>query len=88
MERSQRKPPPAVHQSEQLEEKQRASQDVLLWQLGGGASCVHRVADQIGFHWHYPSTQIITVIIADLEVSARSCSTRLVVTLLRQREKN
>ncbi|KAA8585913.1 hypothetical protein FQN60_007482 [Etheostoma spectabile] len=68
-------------------ERQRASQDVLLWQLGGRAPSIHCVTNQIRIHWHYTSTKIITPIITDFEISTRSCSTRLVVTLLRQRKK-
>lgn len=57
-------------------------QDVLLWQLGGGASSVHRVANQIGFPGHDALTEIVAVILADLEISAWPRSTQLVVTLL------
>lgn len=61
-------------------------QDVLLWQLGGRASSIHCVTNQIRIHWHYTSTKIITPIITNFEISTRSCSTRFIVTLLRQRE--
>lgn len=57
-------------------------QDVLLRQLGGGASSVHRVAGQIGIRWPPTSTEIISPIIADLEVSAWLGGSRLIVTLL------
>lgn len=60
-------------------------QDVLLRQLGGRASSVHRVPAQISIHWKQTSTQIITTIIRDLKVSTGSCSTRLVVSLLGHR---
>lgn len=58
-------------------------QDVLLWQLGGRASCVHRVADEIRIHRHYTSTKIITPIIPDLKISTWARSTHVIVSLLR-----
>lgn len=67
-------------------------QNVLLWQLSGRASCIHCVAHQIRIHWHHTSTEIVAVILTDLEISTWSHSAQLVVTLLctdlRRREKS
>lgn len=63
-------------------------QNVLLRQLGGRAPHVHRVSYQIRIRpGHQTSAQIVVSVVVDLKVSTWSCSSHLVVALLRQTKK-